>query len=530
MLSALSGMWAMAPEVVLSLTVLLIICVDVLLSRERSYLSGWIAVAGLLAASGWGVHQWMVLGRETGSGASLGFSGMIASDRFGLFFRVLFYVSTLAVVGMSLRSRELYRMRSGEYYTLLLTATLGACLLVSSANLLMLYLAMETLSLPSYILAGYRKGSRQAAEASLKYILFGAVASGVLIYGLSLLYGLTGSLQLSALTGVSQANYSAFLLTMVLVIAGFGFKMSAVPFHFWAPDVYEGAPTPVTAYLSVVSKAAGFAVFLRVLAPYFDVTHLVSQAGAPMGILSMRFDLVSIFWILAVLTMSIGNFVALRQTDIKRLLAYSSIAHAGYMLTAFVANNQAGFHAVMFYFVVYALANLGIFAAAIAVANTTGSYRISDYRGLFFRSPLLGVTTGVLLWSLIGLPPSAGFVGKWKLFYAVVQRGQESPLPFFYYSLVLIAVLNSVVSLYYYIGIIKVMSFAQPEETSREFRLGLFEKGFLCACAVLVLALQLNWQPLSKLTIQGMDGERGLAAGQAPSALVARGPAEGGER
>lgn len=497
-------MRAIAPELVLTATALLVIFYDLFLRRENSYRSGRFAMLGTIVAIIVAVQQWPLV--SIGSPPGLhAFSGTVIVDRYGLFFKLLFYLATVVVIWLSLHSRELGRIRVGEYYALLICATLAASFLVSSSNLLMLVIALETLSMPSYILAGYRKGVRQAAEASLKYILFGAVASGVLIYGLSLAYGLAGSLQFEAIAGLSQSNMPAFMLIMALLLAGFGFKMSVVPFHFWAPDVYEGAVAPITAYLAVVSKAAGFAVFLRLLAPFFQVDTLLPFGATAGSLLAGRFDLVSMFWVLAVLTMVLGNFVALRQTDIKRLLAYSSIAHAGYLLTAFVASNKSGFHAVLFYFFVYFIANMGIFIAIVIAHNHIRSHAIADYRGLFFRSPTLAVSMALLLWSLIGLPPSAGFVGKWKLFYSVIQEGMRSQIPYFYYVLVLVALITSVVSLYYYISIVRVMCFYRPEERSIGLRLRPVEATVLIAFAAPILAIQIEWEPISELAFKAMN-------------------------
>lgn len=489
---------AISPEMIVVVTMLLVLFYDLFLTREQSHRSGWIAALGIFCATCLAILQWIQPPL-----LDTAFSGLIANDRYTQFARLLFYPATLVVVLMSLATKELERLRSGEYYALLLAATSAAVFMVGSTNLLMLYLSIETLSLPCYVLAGYRKGDRQAAEASLKYVLFGALASGILVYGLSLLYGMSGSLQYETLLHTHSANHTALMLTLILVAVGFAFKISAVPFHFWAPDVYQGSPTPVTAYLSVVSKAAGFAALMRLLAPYFDVTTIVPYITGSVIPAAIRFDLQSVFWILAVMTMAVGNLVALRQTDIKRLLAYSSIAHAGYMLTAFVAANQSGFQAILFYLFVYFIANLGVFLVAVLVYRQVGSYNIADYRGLLYRAPTLAVGMSILLWSLIGLPPSAGFVGKWKLFAAIVARGQVSPNPYFYYSLVLIALLMSVVSLYYYIAIIRVMCFYTPTD-ERPFRMRALSNAAVLLFAIPILLLQLNWQPVTRLVLRSM--------------------------
>lgn len=504
----LTQMTFIVPELMLAVAIVVVIACDMFLPREKSWQCGWVALAGLGIAAMDAVYLWNVTsGRMLGGPARL-FWGMVSADNFAMFFKLMFLAGAGVTILLSLRSAELTRMRSGEYYALLLTATMASCFMASSSNMLMLYLALETLSLPSYVLAGYRKSDRQAAEASLKYILFGAVSSGVMLYGLSLLYGLAGSLDYAAITRIATVNYPVFIVTMIFLIAGFGFKMSAAPFHFWAPDVYEGAPTPITAYLSVVSKMAGFAAIMRLLAPYFSMTTIAPYFDAARGMLGRQFDLTSIFWLLAVLTMTLGNFTALRQTNIKRLLAYSSIAHAGYMLTAFVAHNKDAFSAVMFYLIIYFIMNFGMFAAVTFIYNRTGSFQISDWRGLFYRSPIVVVCMGILLVSLIGLPPTAGFVGKWKLFVAVVEEGQRSASPWFFYSLVLIALANSVVSLYYYVGIIKQMCFYEPGEKLANFRFNTTQKLAMLCFAAPIIALQINWQPLSRFVERGMGAAR----------------------
>lgn len=494
---------AALPETLITITLLAVIVYDLFLGVEKSARTGWLAAAGLTLAFVTALYQWFDPVLETQLGIPA-FTNLIVTDRFALFFKLIFCAASVIVIFLALTSAELGRMRAGEFYTMLLTATLASCFLVSSTNMLMLYLAIETLSIPSYVLAGYRKGVRQSAEASLKYVLFGAVASGVMVYGLSLLYGLAGSLDYSAIARIAGVNYPAFVLTMTLIIAGFGFKMSLVPFHFWAPDVYEGAPTPITAYLAVVSKAAGAGAFLRFLAPYFTVKSVVPYTDA-IGIFAQTIDLRMIFALIAIATMTVGNLAALKQTDIKRLLAYSSIAHAGYILTAFVAGNPSGFSSVLFYLIVYIIANLGLFAAAIIIHNGIGTYRIDEYRGLFFRSPLLALCAGVMLWSLIGLPPSAGFVGKFKLFYSVILKGQVSSHPMWYYAVVLVALLNSVISLYYYIRIVRIMCFYQPETRSERFAVSRGQGAAMLAFAVPILLIQLYWLPITRFSAGAMN-------------------------
>jgi NADH-quinone oxidoreductase subunit N len=510
----LAGMGAIGAELILSVTVIAVIVADLFLHREKSQQIAYLAFAGTVVAFVHALSKW---GGPVPQ-SPLFFSGLVAADSFAVFFQLLILAGTAVAILFSRAGAELWRMRAGEYYALLLTASIAAMLMAASTNLLMLYLAFETLSLPSYILAGYRKDSRMSAEASLKYVLYGAAASAVMLFGISLLYGLAGSLRYDAIALVAAANQLPFFLAMVLVFTGFAFKMSAAPFHFWAPDVYQGAPAPFVAYLSVVSKAAAFAAFMRLLAPHFGVA-LQPHTPAADGMLSARFDLQSLFWVVAVLTMTMGNFVALRQTDIKRLLAYSSIAHAGYMLTAFVAANGDGFRAILFYFVVYLLMNLGFFLGVVLVNNRTGDFRISSLAGLIHRAPLLAICLAILLVSLIGLPPTAGFVAKWKLFAALLGKAKGSPIPSFYYSLALIAVLNSVVSAYYYMAIIRTMTFGRPEKPSG-FRLNMVERAAVLLFAIPILALQLYWTPVSRVAEKAAGGKADAeAAGTAATSV-----------
>ncbi len=493
-LETLRGFYALWPYLILVAGILLVLVVDWFQSSAKSQRVSWIALLACLGSAVSLTKLWpTVLDRPV----LLGWNALVF-DPFSVFFSLFFLVATFIVITTSRTSKELAGRRMGEYYALLLTATLSAAFLAASQNLVLLYLSFETLSLSSYVLAGYAKDRREGVESSLKYVLFGAVASGIMLYGLSLLYGMVGSLELRDVAKMASQPSLSFLLVMVLLMAGFAFKMSAVPFHFWAPDVYQGAPTPVTAYLSVVSKAAGFAVFLRFAAPMLGVP-LFSQAVEEMP-KELLFAFLSLLWILATLTMTFGNLVALRQTDIKRLLAYSSIAHAGYMLAAIVAHNQAAYEAVVFYFVAYAIANLGLFFAAQVIHADKGTFDIAGFRGLVHDSPVLAASIAVLLWSLIGLPPSAGFMGKFFLFVALVKQGIASSIASFYYVLVLIALANSVISLYYYIGIIRQMAFYEPSTMLPVCRPTFTARFGLATAAALIVAIQLYWQPLTDLS------------------------------
>jgi NADH-quinone oxidoreductase subunit N len=352
----------------------------------------------------------------------------------------------------------------------------------------MLYLSLELVSIPSYLLAGYLKGRESSIEASMKYVVYGATASGVMIYGFSLLFGLTGTTQIGEM-GRALAQGKAALpmyLAAAMVTVGFGYKIAAVPFHMWSPDVYEGAPTPVTAFLSVGPKAAGFAVLVR----FFYTVFASPDAATGVWSLSSSVDWTLLFAVLSAATMTVGNLVAINQKNVKRLLAYSSIAHAGYMLMGFVLLTPAGLKAILFYLVVYLFMNLGAFYVVILVANGTRSEDIADYSGLGSRAPFAAVSLAVFLFALTGIPPFSGFIGKVYLFAEVINRGV--------YWLAMVAAINSAISLYYYARIVKVMFLEDPKE-SAELSVPAFPRAVLCLLAVPTLVLGVYWEPVIRV-------------------------------
>ncbi|MEW6270556.1 MAG: NADH-quinone oxidoreductase subunit N [Thermodesulfobacteriota bacterium] len=381
------------------------------------------------------------------------FNGAMVLDGFALYFKLLIALAAFGTVWMSLGSREIQRNDAGEYWAILLASALGMLFMASSTNLLMAYLALEFVSLTSYVLSGFMRHSRRAGEASLKYLIYGGVASGTMIYGMSWVYGLAGSLDFRAINaalasgdGVSLPLFVALLLTL----AGLGYKIAAFPFHMWAPDVYQGAPIPVTAFLAVGSKAAGLALMIR-----FFFTAMAQSAGAGMYQLVGGVDWSQLMLVLSILTMTFGNLAALNQQNLKRLLAYSSIAHAGYMLMGFAVLTDDALTAMLFYVSVYYLMNLGAFVVVMVVANSTGREDMAGYRGLAWRGGAVpAVAMAIFLFSLTGLPPLAGFVGKFYLFAAVIEKQL--------YMLAVIGVLNSVVSLVYYARIVRTMFLDQP--------------------------------------------------------------------
>lgn len=500
---------ALMPELILCATMLLVLLYDMALRLERSHRSGLLALAGILAA----------LATASGSPPGLAFFGMVEVDSLTVLFRWIILCSAAVVVVLTMTSHEFWRVRAGEFYALLLCATAGACLLVASRNWVMFLLGLETLSLSSYVLAGYRKGMRQAAEAALKYMLFGSVATGVMIYGVSLFYGITGTLSFDGLAELSAQNRPAAALAGVLVLTGLAFKIGAAPLHFWAPDVYQGATAPAAAFLATLSKAAGIGALLR-LFPGAILLSPAAEAG-------LRSDIAHACWMLAMLSMILGNLAALRQTDIKRLLAYSSIGHAGYLLIPLAASSGNPAPVISFYVIVYLIATMGVFAATVMIHNRTATYEYAAWQGLAKRSPVVVVALGVLLLSLVGLPPTAGFVGKWMLFSSAAGAAQESAVPAFAYVLVLTAVLASVVSLAYYIRIIKPMVFEDLGSEAVAFRVGPLERAAVLAFAVPVIAIQLQWQPVhdavaGALQPRGAEPVRALSvsglddAGQVP--------------
>jgi NADH-quinone oxidoreductase subunit N len=367
------------------------------------------------------------------------FEGLIAVDGFTHLFRLFFLIVGALTIVMSAYSKELEKQGS-EFSALVLTVVLGMMLMGSARNLLMAYLAMEMVSIISYALVASLKGNLRSREAGIKYIIFGGLASGAMLLGMSFLYGMTGSLDFGAIAAtmaLKSPNTVTLFISVVLILAGLGFKVSAAPFHMWAPDVYEGAPIAVTAFLSVGPKAAGFALLLRL----FHSTNLAA------GELSLIWP--GLIAAISVATMFIGNLTALWQDNLKRLMAFSSVAHAGYLLMAVVLMNTAGMTAIVFYLFAYLLMNFGAFMVISVVADQAGTEDIRAMRGLWKRNPWLAIMMGVFLFSLTGLPPAFGFIGKFYLFAALIESG--------WIWLAIVGLLNSVISLAYYMRIAKVM-------------------------------------------------------------------------
>jgi len=416
--------------------------------------------------------------------------GAVVQDGVTVFFRVFFAVATIISLGILVFSFP----KDGEPFLLMLASVLGMFLLAGSNDLVTLFVALELVSIPSYVLAGYRRNDPRSGEASLKYVLFGAVSSGLMIYGFSLLYGLTGTTglpELSKLLAGNPANGGAHLAGLVLVLAGIGYKIAMVPLHFWCPDVYEGSPTAVTAFFSVVPKAAGFAALYRLM-PVFGTLEPVYGVTA-----------VGLFTLVSAVTMTFGNLGAIWQNSLKRLLAYSSIAHAGYLLMGFAVMaaypegelHRLGVQAVLFYLVVYLFMNLGAFLVVDLVERRLGGETINYFRGLGKSNPIPALALAVFLFSLVGLPPLAGFIGKFYLFAALI-KGKL-------FALALIGIGNTVVSLFYYVRVIRDMFLYDPapeaaESTEAEVPLGTLAAILALATVVPTLVLGVWWGPLAE--------------------------------
>lgn len=439
-----------APEITLLVTAIVVILLDLFFQRRG--LLTIISLIGIAISFGFTVSMW-------GSNPQTIFNNMLVTDQFALFFKLLFLVVSALVILASTDYVSRFEHSRGEYYALVLLSTLGMMLITAATEFISIFIALELISISLYALVGFLKDSK-STEASLKYMLLGAIASAILLYGMAFIFGFTGKTQLGDISQFIQTVFSSgnvtspgLLLGIILLIVGFGFKIAAFPFQMWVPDVYEGAPTPVTAYLSVASKAAGFAIILRIFYSAFSMPAWLSQ------------DWGMIFAVLAAIGMTIGNIVAIPQTNIKRMLGYSSIAQAGYIMLGIVAvgvssiNSIPGQSSLLFFLAGYAMTNMGAFIAIIAISNKAGSDLISDYAGMGKRAPWLALALTLCLISLTGIPPTAGFMAKFYIFSVAVQ----SDLLW----LVIIAVLNSVISAYYYLRVVKVMWLNEPTSDAR---------------------------------------------------------------
>lgn len=438
-----------APQLIVALSAMVVLVVDLVLPRDRKSALAYLSLVGLALSFVASILLW---GQE-----GLAFADMAVLDALSLFFGFIFLIVTAIVVLLSLSYVVQQGINYGEYYALLLFAASGMMLVAASANLIVLFLGLEMLSISLYILTGFARRRLASGEAALKYFLLGTFASAFLLYGIALTYGATGTTDLARIADFLQKagspNNPMLLIGAGLLLIGFGFKVAMVPFHMWVPDVYEGAPTSVTAFMSVGTKAAGFAALLRLL--FLALPALQSYWTLALAVLS-------------VLTMTTGNVIAIAQTNIKRMLAYSGIAHAGYLLIALASASQQGAASILFYLLVYTAVNLGAFGMVIALGDALspskgqregGEYlNLTDYAGLGFRRPALAAVFAIFLLSLGGIPPTAGFVGKFYIFSAAVEANL-TPLAF-------IGILNAILSLFYYLRVVRIIYVDEP---SRQF-------------------------------------------------------------
>ena len=488
-----------APELVLIVAILALIGWDLMVKEDKTKLGGLVGISVLGLAFSAVQSAWL-LGKEAPA-ANL-FNGLLAFDRFSNLFRLLFAFVTGVIlvfaapeVGRGMARKKGVNVAGdeirdpGEFFTLLMVLTLGLNLMVESRNLLMIYLSLELVSVISFVMAGFKLNDGKSSEAAMKYVIFGGVASGIMLYGMSWIFGLTQSLnlgeiavQVSLLTQKQGKVPEAVFVGTVCMLAGFGYKISAAPFHMWTPDVYEGAPTSVTAFLSVGPKAAGFAILIRFFADALGANSLAPSVETPWPVIA---------GCLAMATMTVGNLSALGQDNVKRMLAYSSIAHAGYMLLGFSVFSDAGITAIVFYVVTYCFMNLGAFLVVMAIAERSGGDEsISAFRGLGRRAPIIAGIMAVFLFSLTGLPPFAGFIGKFYLFAALVKAGGP-----WNWTVAVVGMLNSVVSLFYYSRVARAM-FLEKGESSEPTVVRPIFGATTIALAVPTLVMGIYWAPV----------------------------------
>ncbi|MBI9071669.1 MAG: NADH-quinone oxidoreductase subunit N [Melioribacteraceae bacterium] len=442
------GLTYLKPEITLGIGLLLIVLLDLFINKNKNVLH-FISLAIIL------ITGYFVLEQSDVSKAFLPIStqtdrnfGMLTLDAFGIYFKILVLLGSILLVFFSITSAEVKSVnnRLGEYYALILGMLLGMMLMISASDLIMVYLSIELVSLSSYVLAGFTKLRSRSSEAALKYLLYGGTASGIMLFGISLLFGITGNTNLYEIHKVlisAQVNSLTFSTAIVMIFTGMAYKISAAPFHFWTPDVYEGAPISITAYLSVASKAAGFALLIRFVKTVFV---MFSEQNGDWNLIPI-FDWQTFIIVISILTMTLGNFTALWQNNLKRLLAYSSIAHAGYLLLGLTVLSDKGILAILIYFTFYLIMNLGAFYIVMLIADKTGTEDITKLKGLGHSSPFLGTALTIFLISLVGLPPTAGFIGKFYIFVSLLDSKMI--------LVAVIALLNTVVSLYYYIKVLK---------------------------------------------------------------------------
>jgi NADH-quinone oxidoreductase subunit N len=518
-----------APELVLCFAIVLMLLLKLFRGLNRLHF-GSIALCFTLISLGLNWEQWNEVKR-----ADVMFAGMLAYDDFTVFIRLFLLAFTVLVIWLSILTGIPDQEDSADFYVLLLGAIVGMSLMASANHLLMVFIGVEMASLPSYALAGFLKGKRQSSEAALKYVVYGGGASGIMLYGISLLAGKFGTAYLPDLAIAFTTTFKTGLdpiivLGMLFVLVGFGFKISAVPFHFWCPDVFEGAAAEVAGFLSVASKGAGLALLGRFAFVLAGLSSLIPDYDTWLTMAQYLGTAIAVF---AAITATFGNLAAYLQTNLKRLLAYSTIAQAGYMMMGLATFTRDGLSAVLFYLAAYLFMNLGAFAVVAFLRNQTGSEELSSYRGLMQRAPVLAVTLGIFLFSLLGIPPLIGFAAKFQIFWALFEAGKlygsiAPALSFTMYALLVIGALNTVISLVYYINVLKVMALERPGEdfeggTPAPLRVpwGSALYSSLLAAAVLILGISPNWYPMAAYSQQGVSQFK-VATQSSPSLVLPR--------
>lgn len=424
----LQDLGAIAPELELMIFGMIVLIADLLIEQKRHI--GLFAMVGVLCS---GIFVYQTWGIDTSA-----YGGLLAVDSFSAFFKMVFLIAAFLSIAISLKYLDIERENHGEYYALILFATMAMMFMAGAVDLVTMYIGLETMAIATYVLVGFLRNNQRSNEASMKYFLLGAFSSGILLYGMSLLYGIAGStrfVEIGEALSRRPLNDPISLMAMITLAAGLFFKIAAVPFHQWTPDAYEGAPTSITAFMSVAVKAASFAMMVRIFM---------------VAIYPLRPHWVPILAAVSVMTMTVGNIAAITQSNVKRLLAYSSISHAGYVLIGLIAGNETGMIAIPIYLLIYTFTNLGTWAVIVALRrrDIIGDH-IDDMAGLFFKHPTAAVLMLIFLLSLAGIPPTAGFIGKYFLFAAAIETGHN--------LLAVVAVLNAAISLYFYLRIVVVM-------------------------------------------------------------------------
>jgi len=494
------------PEMILTLFACAALVLDVMLPRDRKQIVAWVSLAGVaLTLASLGLLYFGLVRKVQ---SQTGFYDMIVVDNYAVVFKLMFLIGAGLSILLSIKYLEVEGEQRGEYYSLILFSVVGMMFMASAVDLLSLFISLELMAVAVYILVGYLKRDRKSNEASMKYFLLGAFSSGVLLYGISMIYGLTGTTNLARIAAAlpkvavtdwaplgAQADMRYFaLLAMVLMAAGMFFKVAAVPFHMWAPDAYEGAPTSITAFMSVGVKAASFAMFGRLF--LYGLPDLrTTLAGDVANNIPSVPGWAVLLGVVAAITMVWGNLAAITQNNTKRLLAYSSISHAGYTLLGLVAGNERGYTGFIIYLFIYTIMNLGVFGCIIALRRRgIAGDRMEDFNGLMRKAPWLTVMMTIFLLSLGGIPPTAGFIGKLYLFMGLIETGNPWMV-----RLAILAVLMSAVSLYYYIRFIRAM-YIEPETEPQPVRVAPSLQAALAVAVLLVIFIGVYPQPLIRMT------------------------------